>query len=483
MQRGFDGSSGMDKGRPIGKAALGLCLAVAAFAGPAAAAAAPGDVPAGYRIISVTDFGKAIATRKPGGQSVQKTVQATVRDLTKAFGAPPVVSNPYEDVEDHRSGGASFDVEVRGWPVRGAIFCKLVPKGTEVTVVFGRPDTPPEEWSRLSNAASAPPTLAPAASAPPPPARANAAAPVESAAPFHVSVAHAHLRPYHFPDDTGTVGIADGWRCNNPSAMGGFLIEGPANQRITSGTMYTISTPSSPLRFPGSLVAPFTTPAEAFKILVPQWSQKSARAGGPSFEVDDVVPRATSKSLNPSGRAAQITYGVTEMRNGSRAHYRALALVDFGPIPNGNRAPITLTMMVTALRAPDATFKRDLPLMLQMTNSFRENAQVITRKSNQQLAAQKQRFATQQAQMRDKQQTFENNLHDQARASNARSRSNDDFDEYIRGTRTVEDTRTGEKASVDLGYVDQTTDTLNQNDPGRYRQIPLRDEADPVPAQ
>ncbi len=49
----------------------------------------------------------------------------------------------------------------------------------------------------------------------------------------------------------------------------------------------------------------------------------------------------------------------------------------------------------------------------------------------------------------------------------------------IRGYRTVEDTRTGERGSVDLGNVDNFVDTLNESDPDRYRQIPLRDEADP----
>jgi hypothetical protein len=51
----------------------------------------------------------------------------------------------------------------------------------------------------------------------------------------------------------------------------------------------------------------------------------------------------------------------------------------------------------------------------------------------------------------------------------------------IRGYRTVEDTQTGVKGSVDLGNVDKIVDDLNEREPGRYRQIPLRDEADPVP--
>lgn len=50
-----------------------------------------------------------------------------------------------------------------------------------------------------------------------------------------------------------------------------------------------------------------------------------------------------------------------------------------------------------------------------------------------------------------------------------------DLDEVIRGVRT------GERTSADLGNVDQIVDRLNEQDPGRYVQIPLRDELLPLP--
>jgi len=51
----------------------------------------------------------------------------------------------------------------------------------------------------------------------------------------------------------------------------------------------------------------------------------------------------------------------------------------------------------------------------------------------------------------------------------------------IRGYRTVEDTTTGERSSVNLGKVDDVVNKLNEGDPGRYKQIPLRDEMYPMP--
>jgi hypothetical protein len=44
-------------------------------------------------------------------------------------------------------------------------------------------------------------------------------------------------------------------------------------------------------------------------------------------------------------------------------------------------------------------------------------------------------------------------------------RNNDDADEVLRGTRTVEDTRTGERADVNLGDSDAIVDGLNRTDP------------------
>lgn len=152
-------------------------------------------------------------------------------------------------------------------------------------------------------------------------------------------------------------------------------------------------------------------------------------------------------------------------------------------------------VFVTQIRAPDATFEKTKPMMFQMIRSLKTNDALVQQKSNQQLAAQKQWNAGQQKAMRAQQaangahnkQYWENQ--EAREASNRafedsqrdKARHNDDFDQYVRGFRTVEDTQTGIKTSVDLGNVDKIVDDLNERDPGRYRQIPLRDEADPLP--
>lgn len=51
-----------------------------------------------------------------------------------------------------------------------------------------------------------------------------------------------------------------------------------------------------------------------------------------------------------------------------------------------------------------------------------------------------------------------------------------DVDEGIRGYRKVYDTKTGEESDINLGDVNGVVNALNEADPGRYVQIPLRDE-------
>ena len=53
------------------------------------------------------------------------------------------------------------------------------------------------------------------------------------------------------------------------------------------------------------------------------------------------------------------------------------------------------------------------------------------------------------------------------------------MDEGIRGYRKVYDTQTGDETDVNLGDVNGVVNALNETDPGRYIQVPLRDEVQP----
>lgn len=68
---------------------------------------------------------------------------------------------------------------------------------------------------------------------------------------------------------------------------------------------------------------------------------------------------------------------------------------------------------------------------------------------------------------------------DSQRQEMAADRGFADQDEIIRGYRAVEDTQTGQQADVNLEDAHAIVDKLNEGDPGRFIEIPLRDELDP----
>jgi hypothetical protein len=224
------------------------------------------------------------------------------------------------------------------------------------------------------------------------------------------------------------------------------------------------------------LVCPYCGPAEAFARLIPQASAITQARGGPAVSVDSVQVVQQLPPNLPNGNAALVSYCVTSVTAGRQERSKALARIEVGPISNDS-----FMLYAAGVAAPEPTFAQDLPVMLAICNSLKENSALIRQKTAAAIDAQNRNFAALQQSHREQTQAFDSYLASVQRSSTVRSRSVDDFAEVIRGYRTVEDTTTGTRTSVDLGHVDRVVDDLNRHDPGRYRQIPLRDEMDPLP--
>jgi len=445
------------------------------------ASAEPGGT---YRIVNTTDYGRSAVTRRSDAKTVAAALQLTLRDLRQYFGTAPTVHQAYEDAKDHRSGGATFTVTARGTKVKGLVTCRMDKAAADIAVVFIRTDAPAGEWGRLTHsspeAGKSPETTAPQQAKATP---AAVAKPVSTGA----------LRTYNFPDGTGSIGLADGWSTQAPSCLNGATLTGPNDEQVHIGTGVSGVTPNSPLvRLGTSLVTDFTGPAEALRALGPQLSRMSVKQGGPAKTFDTIKQEATLPAVLPGGRRAIVTFGVTEIsRDGTKKHFKVKATMEMDPISSTG-----WMLSINQAGAPDATYDRDLPIMWSMIDSWRTDDAVVNRLSGQALEDQKQWFDNQQRAHRnqvaaydrqnqawwDNQKALDQRNRNWEQQQNSQARHNDNFDELLRGYRTVEDTRTGEKRSVDLGNVDRIVDDLNEHDPDRYRQIPLRDEADPVPS-
>ena len=450
--------------------AVNPLAAKAAPVNPLAAASGAGTPP-GYTVATATDQGKRLVAHKPAAKSLAAALSSALQDLAPCFDAKPTAASGFADAKDRRRGGAAFTATLKDKPVKGIVFCTLSDSGTEVTATYCFADAPASAWAKLSG-------------------EANAGA---AALPAGIK-----MEEYAFPDGTGTIQLPAGWKTSARTCIHGVRIDGPASQWVTLGQSYSVSTPDSfivqnqrqlamqaqQMGFPPPkqiemLVAPYTGPLEALKNLVPQLSRMSQTRGGPSVTLDKILeePKPTQASF-PNGQAADVYFAFTQTTAGVPAHYRSRSRLETWLIGTG-----AWSVYFTELAAPDASFDKDFPVMLAIATSLKMNSQAVQRETSRAIDAQNANFRAQQRAHATQQAAFDDYFKSMQRNSTIRDRSAADFDEVIRGVRTVEDTRTGEHTSVDLGNVDQIVDRLNEHDPGRYIQIPLRDELHPLPEQ
>lgn len=426
-------------------------------------------LPPEYKVAAETESGRRLVAHKTGARTVPAALQSVLLDLSGQFDARPLAHGAFIDSRNRRWGGMQFEAAVKGRPLKGLILCSMGEAGADVAVAYCRADAPPSEWAKLQGEVAGSPTGS-----------------VRS------------MREHRFPDGTGSVLLPDGWQTTAQTAIHGVHIRGPAGQLVTIGQSVSVCTPDSiavqtqlsleaqarQMGFPPPkpmeiLVAPFTGPVEAVENLLPQLSKMSQRKGGPALRLEKILePPVPVKANLPNGRAASLCYSITRTTQGRPVLYRCRAELETWLIGQG-----AWSIIWTELAAPDMTFDRDLPVMSAIVQSFKTDPGAMQRETGRAIAAANQRFAAYQRAHATQVQAFDDYFQSQQRNSLIRDRVAIDFDEVIRGVRTVEDARTGERHSVDLGNVKEIVDELNRPEPGRFIEIPLRDELAPLPGQ
>ena len=456
---------------PLADKSAGVNPLAAAASPPAqgTSGGASSGAPQGYSVAIATDSGKRLVSHKAETSTVPAALGSVLQDLSGWFDAKPVAQGAFADAKEHRRGGAAFTATLKGQPVKGLIFCATSEQGADITVTYCRADAPASDWAKLSSD-----TNAPAGSA----------------------LAGVPMHEYDFPDGTGSIQLPEGWKTSAQTTIHGVRVEGPAGQTVSLGVNFTINTPDSfivrnqiqmaaqarQMGFPPPkpiemLVAPYTEPVTALKNLIPQLSQWSQRRGGPGITLDKILePPKPAKAVFANGRAATIYFAFTKTTGGTPAPYRARGQYESWMLGEG-----AWYLYVSEAAGPDATFDKDWPVMLAIATSLKTAPQAVQRATSRAIDAQNANFRAMQQAHATQQAAFDDCFKSMQRNSIIRERSAIDFDEVIRGERTVEDTQTGYRTSVDLGNVDQIVDKLNEHDPGRYIQIPLRDEVAPLP--
>lgn len=410
---------------------------------------------AGYIVLASADTGCTIFTQKADANTVQAAIIATLHDLTHMLDDKPTVQGAFADAQQQRRGGATFTGMLHGHAMRGTIMCGIGDKGAAVTVIYDRADAPAADWAKLT-----------------------AALPLDT-----------QMQEQPIGDGAGTIGIPAGWKITSSNNIGTVVVNGPAGQNVSLGLGMEIVTPDSMaaatqrrLAYSGQLspatrmlVAPYTAPVDALKNLTPQLSEMSQNRGGPSMSLDQIMETDPVAAQLPGGQAQRIYFSSDHSQDGQTVHRRAWAQMECYPVGNG-----TWGIYCSEVSGPDASFDRDLPTMLAIAKSWKLNDAVVRQHTQQNIAASNQRFAAFEQSMKQKQDTFDSYLISVQHNELIQERSNADFDEVIRGYRTVYDTETGQRTSADLGNVNEIVNSLNEYDPGRYVQIPLRDEEFPL---
>ena len=349
--------------------------------------------------------------------------------------------------------------------------------------------------------------------------------------------AQAKMQEHVFPDGSGSIDLPPGWTTAQQSASFGVVIKGPAGQLVAIGNSVVVNTPDGLLagtgqqtyqiamqtykmqmqayqqnvmarrQYPNILalqepkkpVPPdpardmpnlvfcryCSGPDEVLKYFYPAVEARAKRAGGPYTTLDniiEVVP-ADPNPLIANDKAGVAYLALTDHDGQNVTRMRALNRIETYPISDGKS---TWTVVFSIMRAPDATFDRDLPVMNDIMTSLKMNMDVVTRQIEQNGAAVRKMGRDSERQLLKQVREFNqqeaenfNRFESQQRArEQARHDSNSDFIKYVEGVRDVYDTGTGEMLSVALFNVNGIVGGLNTaaNDPNRFVQIPLRYE-------
>ena len=478
-------------------------------ADPATQPGADAQTFGGFAVLGATPTGKTLFMKLPAGETLEAAIVQTADELGKALDAKPAISGAFANAQGKNNGGASLTGKLKGHDIKGVIFCGTGPNGDSATVVIDNADASKDDVAAL----------------------------------FAFMPAQLKMTTHKFPDGSGSIDLPDGWTTPTQSASNAVVAAGPAGQLVAFGLIREIYDPNCRTvrmdrqtyqiqlqnynfqmaqyqqsirmhaQFPNTLapgappkppVAPDPDPNmaaikqnsplryckfcdgpdEVLKVWYPLGEDLGKRTGTPYTSLDKtilVIP-ADPDPAHPGVKSGTVYIAVTDHDGDKATHVRALNQISTSQIQAGEAWQLDMCVM----RAPDAIFDRDLPVMKAVMNSVNLDMHVVNGEIAAQGAAVRKMGADMFAQTEKQAQEFQDQqarqFQDHERQIAAQEKathdSSSDFIEYIGGVRDVYDTATGQMHSVDLFNSNGIVDGMNAaaNDPNRFVQIPLRYE-------
>jgi hypothetical protein len=456
-----------------------------------------------FTLLGTTATGKTLFIKLPNAQTLEMAITQTADEVGKICDGNPSLGGAFADQAKDK-GGAILTAKMKGADIHGWIFAGVGPGGGSAVVIVAPADVSKADLAIL----------------------------------FAYMPAPINMVTHQFPDNSGSVDLPDGWTTPSTSASFGIGVLGPAGQALVFGSTQMINTPDCNLvkmsqqtyqmemfnfnnqerqyqnalqmhqQYPNTIMpippkeptAPNSDPNiqypavmfcqecvgadDVLKYYYPVSEEKQKIKGGIFTTLDKII-EVVPGDPNPfiAGSKSGVAYIAVTDHNGDQATaYRVINRIATAPVTPGQCWQLSMSIM----RAPDATFDRDLPVMNAIMNSIKLNMDVVNgqiaangaavrkmgQDSFQQLLSQGRAFRQQQD---DQFNDFESRIAAQQQAVHD---STSDFIEYVKGTRDVYDTSTGQMGSVDLFNVHGIVSGMNTaaNDPNRFVEIPLRYE-------
>jgi hypothetical protein len=206
-----------------------------------------------------------------------------------------------------------------------------------------------------------------------------------------------------------------------------------------------------PLPFLG-LVADPTDPVSVLRDLTPQFNVYAQQSGMPPESILRIVEVAPAQQAPGVSQSAFLDY---ELESGG-VRYRRVALLTLGALTTGG----TWIFVSSHVTSRVETFAQNLPVLMEIWGSAQTAQWVYT-----------ERLENAMRSLREANQIWEQSTANRQRSE---EKVHNMWIEVIRGTRIVEDTDTGRRTDVNLGWSTEIVQTLNHAEGrDRYREIPL----------
>lgn len=264
-------------------------------------------------------------------------------------------------------------------------------------------------------------------------------------------------RRVELSDGSGTLKVPEGWQLNPINAMvSGW---GPQGS-VDLGIWVTLNTPASAAQLaqfgiPPGPVVEYGDPVNALEVMARVYVESL----GGRLKKLHVIDRAPAPGF--PGKSGWFHVESEISKDGKTEKTQTLALISLTPLADGR-----VLYYSSSVTAPAKTFARDLPVLLEIWNSWKVSDAVFQKRIQAALESMK-------ATHRIIQDVYEARKRVMARAC-------DDWSEVIRGTRIVRDDRFGTFAEVPAYELEKAVREFNRREGyERWKIIPLKDLNNP----